>query len=152
MVLDQFTKPKMLSELESAILIAEAKYDSAQNSYGLEQDKLREIEEQIANCTINAPQPGVVKYAHGSDRRGDQEFVVEEGAIVRERQVVIRLPNADSMQVDLTINESLIQYVKPGVPAVISPVGFGDRVLRGTVRKVNQYAEPTGWRQANVKG
>ena len=151
MVLDQFTKPKMLSELESAILIAEAKYDSAQNSYGLEQDKLREIEEQIANCTINAPQPGVVKYAHGSDRRGDQEFVVEEGAIVRERQVVIRLPNADSMQVDLTINESLIQYVKPGMPAVISPVGFGDRVLRGTVRKVNQYAEPTGWRQANVK-
>jgi hypothetical protein len=30
-------------------------------------------------------------------------------------------------------------------------VGYGDRVLHGTVEKVNQYAEPTGWRQANVK-
>jgi multidrug efflux pump subunit AcrA (membrane-fusion protein) len=49
------------------------------------------------------------------------------------------------------VNESLVQYVRPGLSAVISPVGFGDRVLRGTVEKVNQYAEPTGWRQANVK-
>ena len=39
----------------------------------------------------------------------------------------------------------------PGLEAVISPVGFGDRVLHGVVEKVNQYAEPTGWRQANVK-
>ena len=77
--------------------------------------------------------------------------MVEEGAVVRERQAIIRLPNADSMQVNLNINESLIQYIRPGLPAVISPVGFGDRVLRGAVRKVNQYAEPTGWRQANVK-
>ena len=73
-----------------------------------------------------------MKYAHETDRRGEQEFVVEEGAVVRERQAIIRLPNADSMQVNLTINESLIQYVRPGLAAVISPVGLGDRVLRGT--------------------
>jgi multidrug efflux pump subunit AcrA (membrane-fusion protein) len=150
-VLDEFTKPKMLSTLESAILIADAKWESSKNSYELEQEKLQEIEDQIAKCTIVAPQAGVVKYAHETDRRGDQEFVVEEGAIVRERQPIIRLPNADSMQVELNINESLIQYVRPGLPAIISPVGFGDRTLRGKVIRVNQYAEPTGWRQANVK-
>jgi HlyD family secretion protein len=55
------------------------------------------------------------------------------------------------MRVNLMVNESMIQYVRPGQPAVISPVGFGDRLLYGTVEKVNQYAEPTGWRQANVK-
>jgi RND family efflux transporter MFP subunit len=150
-VLDEFTKPKMVSQFESDILISEAKWESTQNSLELEREKLQEIEDQIAKCTISAPQAGVVKYAHGTDRRGDQEFVVEEGAIVRERQVIIRLPNADSMQVQLNINESLVQYVRPGLPAVISPVGFGDRTLRGKVVKVNQYAEPTGWRQANVK-
>jgi hypothetical protein len=85
------------------------------------------------------------------DGRGDQEFIVEEGTIVRERQVIINLPNADSMRVNLTVNESLVQYVHPGLAAVISPVGLGDRVLHGTVDKINQYAEPTGWRQANVK-
>ena len=150
-VLDEFTKPKMLSTLESAILIAKAKWDSGQNSHELELEKLQEFDDQIAKCTITAPQDGVVKYAHVMDGRGDQEFIVEEGTIVRERQAIIRLPNADSMRVNLKVNESLIQYVRPGMPAVISPVGFGDRVLRGTVEKVNQYAEPTGWRQANVK-
>jgi HlyD family secretion protein len=150
-VLDDFTKPKMVSTLESAILIAKAQWDSSQNSHELELQKLQELDDQIAKCTITAPQDGVVKYAHENDHRGDQEFVVEEGAVVRERQAIILLPNASSMQVNLTINESLIQYVRPGYAAVISPVGIGDRVLRGTVRKVNQYAEPTGWRQANVK-
>ncbi len=151
MVLDEFTKPKMLSTLESDILIAKAKWDSGKSSHELELQKLQEFDDQIAKCTITAPQDGVVKYAHVTDGRGDQQFIVEEGTIVRERQTIIRLPNANSMRVNLEVNESLIHYVRPGMPAVISPVGFGDRVLRGTVEKVNQYAEPTGWRQANVK-
>jgi RND family efflux transporter MFP subunit len=150
-VLDEFTKPKMLSTLESAIQIAKAKWDSAQNSHELELEKLQEFDDQVAKCTIVAPEDGIVKYAHVTDGRGDQEFIVEEGAMVRERQVIITLPNADSMRVKLNVNESLIQYVRPGLAAVISPVGFGDRVLHGMVEQVNQYAEPTGWRQANVK-
>jgi RND family efflux transporter MFP subunit len=150
-VLDEFTKPKMVSTLESAILIAKAKWDSGQNSHKLELDKLAELDDQIAKCTIVAPQDGVVKYAHVMDGRGDQEFIVEEGTMVRERQVIITLPKANSMRVSLMVNESLVQYVRPGLAATISPVGFGDRLLYGSVEKVNQYAEPTGWRQANVK-
>jgi RND family efflux transporter MFP subunit len=150
-VLDEFTKAKQVSTLESAIQIAKAKWDSAQNSHELEIEKLADLDDQIAKCTITAPQDGVVKYAHVMDGRGDQEFIVEEGTVVRERQAIIRIPNADSMRVNLTVNESLVQYVQPGLVAAIKPVGFGDRVLHGEVEKVNQYAEPTGWRQANVK-
>ena len=51
-VLDEFTKPKMLSTLESAILIAKAKWDSAQNSHELELEKLHDLDDQIAKCTI----------------------------------------------------------------------------------------------------
>jgi HlyD family secretion protein len=150
-VLDEFTKLKQVSTLESAILIAKAKWEAAQNSYELEVEKLEDLDDQIAKCTINAPQDGIVKYAHMMDGRGDQEFIVEEGTVVRERQAIIRLPNADSMRVNLTVNESLVQYVRPGLAAAIKPVGFGDRMLYGEVEKVNQYSEPTGWRQANVK-
>jgi multidrug efflux pump subunit AcrA (membrane-fusion protein) len=150
-VLDEFTKPKMVSTLESAILIAKAKWDSAQNSHKLELETLAELDDQIAKCTIVAPQEGVVKYAHVMDGRGDQEFIVEEGTMVRERQVIITLPKPNSMRVELMVNESLVQYVRPGLAATISPVGFGDRLLYGSVEKINQYAEPTGWRQANVK-
>jgi len=149
-VLDEFTKPKQASTLDSAILIAKAKWEAAQNSHKLEVDKLADIDDQIAKCTITAPQDGVVKYAHVTDMRGDQQFIVDEGTMVRERQTIIKLPNADSMRVNVTINESLVQYLQPGFAAEIRPVGY-DRVLHGTVEKINQYAEPTGWRQANVK-
>lgn len=150
-VLDEFTKPKQMSTLESAILIAKAKWEAAQNSHQLETEKLADLDDQVAKCTITAPQDGIVKYAHLTDNRGDQQFIVEEGTIVRERQTIIKLPNADSMRVNLTVNESLVQYVQPGYTAEIRPVGYGDRVLHGVVEKVNQYAEPTSWRQANVK-
>jgi RND family efflux transporter MFP subunit len=150
-VLDEFTKPKQVSTLESAILIAKAKWEAAQNSHQLETEKLADLDDQVAKCMITAPQDGIVKYAHITDNRGDQQFIVEEGTIVRERQTIIKLPNADSMRVNLTVNESLVQYVQPGYTAEIRPVGYGDRVMHGVVEKVNQYAEPTSWRQANVK-
>jgi HlyD family secretion protein len=149
-VLDEFTKLKQASTLDSAILIAKAKWDAAQNSDKLEVDKLKDIDDQIAKCTMTAPQDGVVKYAHVSDGRGDQQFIVDEGTMVRERQIIIKLPNADSMRVNITVNESLVQYLSEGMAADIRPVGY-ERVLHGKVEKVNQYAEPTGWRQANVK-
>lgn len=149
-VLDEFTKLKQASTLDSAILIAKAKWEAAQNSDKLEVDKLKDIDDQIAKCTMTAPQDGIVKYAHVADGRGDQQFIVDEGTMVRERQVIIKLPNADSMRVNITVNESLVQYLAPGMAADIRPVGY-DRVLHGKVEKVNQYAEPTGWRQANVK-
>jgi hypothetical protein len=98
-----------------------------------------------------APQDGVVTDAHQTDGRGDSQFIVDEGTIVRERQIIIKLPNADSMRVNLTVNESLVQYVQPGFSCEIRPVGYGDKTLHGVVEKVNQYSEPTSWRQANVK-
>jgi len=150
-VLEEFTREKMVKQLESDIAISEAKWEADKNSFQLEREKLYEIEDQIAKCTITAPRDGVVVYAHQRDRRGDNNFIVEEGALIRERQTIIEIPDPTSMQVELTINESMVQYIQEGLPAKIVPVGFGDRVLRGKVINVNQYAEPTGWRKANVK-
>ena len=62
-VLDDFTRPKQISTLESAILIAKAKWDAAQNSFQLETEKLQDLDDQIAKCTMTAPQDGIVKYA-----------------------------------------------------------------------------------------
>lgn len=150
-VLEEFTKQKMLKQLESDIVISKSKWEAEKNSHSLEVAKLEEIKDQIAKTVITAPRAGVVTYAHDEDRRGNDEFLVEEGAVVRERQTIINLPDPSSMRVDVTINESLIQFVKPGMRAEIRPVGLGDTVLRGKVAHVNQYAEPTGWRRANVK-
>lgn len=151
-VLEDFTKTKTLKTLASDTAIAKAKWESFKNSYQLEIDKLTDIKDQIAKCTILAPAAGTVTYAHGEEgRRDGNAFVVEEGAVIRERQAIIRLPDVSSMQVEVEVNESLIQYVKQGMPAAIRLVGANDEVLRGRVARVNQYAEPSNWRRANVK-
>lgn len=150
-VIDNYTKAKMLKTLESDIVIAKAKWESDKNSLELEEGKLKEMDDQIAKCTLVAPKDGTVTYAHNRENWGGDEFVVKEGAVIRERQAVIRLPDPAKMRVALNVNESLIQYVRPGMPATISPIGTGGRALRGSVDKINQYAEPGGWRKANVK-
>ena len=150
-VLEEFTRAKMLKQFESDILITKAKWEAEKNSLQLEVDKLNEINEQISKCTITAPRAGTVKYAHVRDRRGSDDFVVEEGALVRERQIIIRLPDVSQMRVEMKINESLIQHVKVGMPATIDPIGSGGESFQGSVEHVNQYAEPSGWRKANVK-
>ena len=82
-------------------------------------------------------------YAHERDRHGNSDFIVEEGATVRERQTIVQIPDSTSLQVEINVNESLIQFVEEGMPAKINPVGMGDIVLLGTVEKVNRYAEPS---------
>ena len=150
-VIDNYTKAKMVKTLESDIVIAKAKWESDKNSLELEEEKLKEMDDQIAKCTLIAPKDGTVTYAHNRENWGGDEFVVKEGAVIRERQAVIRLPDPTKMRVKLNVNESLIQYIRPGMPATIAPIGTGGRALRGSVQTINQYAEPGGWRKANVK-
>lgn len=150
-VIDNFTKAKMSKQLESDVVITEAKWGAAKKNYELELESLREIDDQIAKCTIYAPKDGVVIYANDINRRGGDDWVVEEGAIVRERQVVFRLPDSGAMRVELKVNESLIQYVKEGMPATIYPIGLDDVELYGKVSSVSRYAEPGNWRKADVK-
>lgn len=149
-VLEEFTKRKMIRQLQTDIKVHHARWEGGKNSYELALSKLREIEDRIAKCTITAPKEGTVVYAHKNDRRGQDDFIVEEGAMIRERQAIITFPDADSMRVKVLINEAFISFVKPGLQATVTPVGL-DRVLQGEVESVNQYAEPSGWRKANVK-
>ncbi len=150
-VLEKYTKLKEMKTLDSEILITKAKWEADQNSYELEVSRLAAIEDQIEKCLILAPRAGTIKYAHGNNQWNNNDFVVEEGAKVRERQIIIRLPDVTKMQVEVLINESLIQHIKKGMAATISPVGSEDKVLKGEVIRVNQYAEPSNWRRANVK-
>ena len=150
-VLQEYTKPKMLKQLDSDIKSAEAAWQADQNSHKLELANLQIIEEQIEKCVMRAPQGGQVIHANETSRRGDSEFIVEPGANVREGQAIIRLPNPEAMQVKAKINESQIADLRVGLPATIRIDAYGDTSLRGEVTKVNEYPEPTSWYSSQVK-
>jgi len=150
-VLTDFTLGKMEKELDSAIKIGEAQYNAQRSSYELELRKLKETRDQITKCTIAAPRSGQVIHANVQSSRSTQEFIVEEGALVRERQPIVRIPDPTSMQIKAEINESRVALIKPGMPATITIDAFDNLELAGEVVRVNEYPEPPNWYNSTIK-
>lgn len=141
-VLHRLTKQRTLNTLTANVAIAEAKLRSRENSYDLDNQKLKDIEAQIENCVIRAPAPGQVVY--GKDTRNDTgEPTIAEGKYVRERQVIIRLPDPKRMKVVARINESRIDRVKVGMHARVKVDAFPALEMSGTVREVSEYPLPS---------
>ncbi|WP_068258193.1 HlyD family secretion protein [Rubripirellula obstinata] len=151
-VLRKYTKEKFLVQYNSEIESATASLKAAQSELAEESNELDEVLEQIAKCVMYAPSDGVVVYANKFSRRGgNAEFVVEPGALVREQQTILRLPDPGRMQVKCNINESRITLIKSGMPAKISIDAISGMTLTGRVKKVNRYAEPGSWFSSSVK-
>jgi multidrug efflux pump subunit AcrA (membrane-fusion protein) len=149
-VLVNFTRLKMVEELESQQETARAKMESEKAAFALEQSRLERLEKQLDNCVIIAPQDGMVVYANemGSRFRGNQSVTIEEGAMVRERQTILRLPDLAQMQVKVNVHESKVKQIKPGMRARVRIL---DRDMGGTVTAVASQPESTSFFQASVK-
>jgi multidrug efflux pump subunit AcrA (membrane-fusion protein) len=151
MVLRNFTKQKMLEQLDANIKIAEAKLKADERTSAIDNAKLEFIQSQIDKCVIKAPAPGQVVYANESGGRQGNDIVIQEGTVIRERQIIIRLPDPTKMQVKARINESRIDYVREGLPVLVHLDALPNEELRGTVKRVSDYPMPTGWFGSNVK-
>ncbi|MBX7166217.1 MAG: efflux RND transporter periplasmic adaptor subunit [Pirellulales bacterium] len=151
-VLRRFTREKMLRQLQADIKIADAKLQADQEVLKLDEEKLQLIKDQIAKCVVTAPAAGQVVYANQSEgRNNNSEFIVQEGAVVRERQVVIRLPDPARMQVKTKINESRIDRVQAGQFALVKLDALPEKQLEGVVRKVDEYPLAGNWFSSAVK-
>ena len=81
----------------------------------LEESRLKRLEDQKGYCVISAPQDGMVVYANeqtGGMRGGQQGPQIEEGATVRERQTILRLPDLSQMQVKVTVHETKVEQLR----------------------------------------
>ena len=76
--------------------------------FQLESDRLRRLEETVANCTLRAPRDGIVVYANQANRWGQTQNPIQEGVTVRQGQAIFNLPDPNHMQVRGQINESKV--------------------------------------------
>ena len=107
--------------LEGAYKQAEAKQDQAKSTrrtaysvYQQELEKLREIEKQIEECRVAAPQDGMVVYFRESSSRwsSNNEGMIQQGAQVKEGQKLIRIPDLSRMQVNTKVHEAMVSRVR----------------------------------------
>lgn len=104
---------------------------------------LRERSEKLTNqleaCIIRAPEDGLVIYASTVDRDRDQ---IREGAIVREKQWLLRLPDVRAMKAVLRIQEAQVPklHVEQNQRATVRIVGI-PREIGATLSKVSVLSD-----------
>ncbi len=116
---------------------AEAKVKAAEGRYNLEARQREDIIGQIEKCSVRARRPGLVVYGGGGSMRyyyGNEQ--IREGALVREQQPIITIPDMSRMIVKVRIHETYIKKIKKGQRVRIIADAFPDNTLEGEVTKV----------------
>lgn len=115
-----------------------AQYDanliSRKRHLDLQNEKLATLKQQMELTKILAPQDGLVVYPY--IERFGSSFQIEEGATVRQRQELIKLPDISQMLVDLKVHESYVNQIRPGLAASVTIDSLPDSHFKGMVRKV----------------
>lgn len=144
-VLKEFTQEKQLEELGSALESAEATLESDTAALSLEKARLDREKDQLKNCVITAPSAGMVIYPSAAEWKETPD--VEEGATVRQDQVLLLIPDVGNMQVKVGIHESKVDRLKVGMPARVTLL---DQIVDGKVKEIATVTKPAGWWTGNV--
>jgi len=155
-LLEDFTHPRKLAELESDVkqaemalerakrkakadvVQAEAELRAKESEFGRQKDKLKKNEEQIAKTKIYAPADGLVIYATSARSRGwrGNQEPLDEGSEVHEREELIYLPTASAVKAEVKVHEASLQKVKAGLPVVVMVDALPGRTFTGRVVKI----------------
>lgn len=170
-MIETFDEPKRKRTLEAALEEARENYDrvklqgerklaqfeadvlTQKKTLDLSQAKLDRDKKQLEATKISAPQDGLVVYASGGgDRRWSNESMIEEGAVVRNRQELIKLPDVSEMKVLVKIHESHINQIRSGQPSYVVLDSMPDQRFRGFVAKVAPLPDSSSrWMNPNLK-
>ena len=137
----------------SKLAQAEAKVKGAEGRYNLETKQRQDIIEQVEKCTIRAQKTGLVVYGGGNNNRyyyGEEQ--IREGALVREQQPIITIPDMTKMSAKVRIHETYIKKIKKGQAVRIKVDAFPDKQLEGEVSKVGVLPDSQNrWMNPDLK-
>lgn len=148
-VLEDFTYEKTDKQLVAASEAAAAQLRADTATLTNEEVHLRHLEAQLTRCVLYSPASGMVIYANDDRSRwGSPDPDIYEGAVVRERQAIVRLPDLQNMLVSTTVHESKVNQIHAGLPAriIIQGKQYSGRV----VGIANQPAQQS-FLSANIK-
>ncbi len=155
-VLTEYTHPKDMAAKKNALSqadksLARTKRENAANlsqkvadvqaktqTYDVIKRRMEHLQEQFAACTIAAPADGMVVYASSGDRWAQTQ--IQEGAVARERQAILRLPDTSGMKVIARIGESQVGEVTEGLRAKVRVAGMS-KPIGATVTKISVLAD-----------
>ena len=143
---------RTMARTRSQLAQAQAKLESSEASFNLQQSHVAKLERQIAACIIRAPSPGILIYGSSSDWYQRRDDPIEVGDMVRRGQKIFTIPNSNIMGVELRVHESSVNKVLPGQDVTITVEAHPDLTFHGKVVKVAPLPDPQhGWFDPGVK-
>lgn len=126
---------RVIAQGESKLSQLRADLITQSNSVKLTGEKLATDKLMLKKSKIYAPQDGLVVYAEMQSRFSSQSMI-EEGAMVRNQQTLIKLPDTSEMKVTVKVHESHVAKVRPGLPAFVVLDPLPDQRFKAQVTKV----------------
>lgn len=143
--LEKYNKEKTLQELKSKLRAAEAKLASFAASLELEKTRLEREKKQLANCVLKAETSGMVIFPSMAAWKDTPD--IAEGAVVREQQTLLMIPDVTQMQVKVGVHESKVDRLRVGMPARVQ---MQELTLDGEVSEIAEITKPAGWWTGNL--
>lgn len=141
---------RLQARINGQMAQADADLESRQKTLDLQKTRLDQLKEQLELTKIYAPEDGLVIYA--SSMNPGSGVLIEEGATIRQKQELIKLPDVSEMMVEVRVHESHIQKIRPGLDAWVTIDSVPDRQFRGQVRKVGVLPDSSSrWMNPNLK-
>ena len=134
---------------QSSLANQQVSMDSAKAKLDLEEFQLTELEDQLKNAIIYAPQDGMVVYAQ---YEYDESQRIRAGGQIHYRQKIIDLPDFSRWKVEARVHESMIQQIQAGQRVAISIDAFQGIDLGGTVERISVLPDSSGrWYAPDTK-
>jgi len=165
-LLDQFQLPRKADELQAALEEAQreeervelqakarlvdfaAEVSTNQARFGLEQEKLAQLEAQIAKAKLRAPRAGLLVYA----QRDSDDPPIQEGTEVREREEIMSIPNAGGMIAEAKLHETVVKQVQIGQLCRIKVDALPGAEFEGRVGFISVLPDQTSrWMNPNTR-
>jgi HlyD family secretion protein len=148
----KFTLPKTQKTLEADITTTQTTLDSEQVKLNRQVERFALLKRQVERCTIKAPHEGVVYYYVNPNPRRDSDNVqVEEGMAVRQEQKLFFLPDLSEMEVQVILNESVVDRVRPGLRATVTFDALPRLTIEGSIASVGEIPNRENARGEDVR-
>lgn len=142
---------RVVAQSRARIAQSQADLLTQSNTLILNQRKLERDRRNLEATKIYAPQDGLVVYAV-SENRFSSESLIEEGAVVRNRQEIIKLPDTSRMKVTVKVHESHINMVRVGLPSFVILDSTPDVRYSAYVERVGLLPDTQSrWGNPNLK-
>ncbi|KPK59069.1 MAG: hypothetical protein AMK73_08865 [Planctomycetes bacterium SM23_32] len=129
-------KARATSELAKT----QASLDTREARYNLERQRLEKTRTMIEKCVIRATQPGRVVYGGASNPYERRDNPVQEGSSIEENRTLIEIPDPSTLAARLNVEETQIEKLRIGQPALISLEAVAGKVLAGHVARISPMA------------